>query len=74
MWKTGAMLIKGKVYKYQVKVYEVGSEYGIEGGKISKAYVSRDGVAVLNYERGWDLEPVDEDAALALGILMKEYN
>ena len=34
MWKTGAMLIKGKVYKYQVKVYEVGSEFGIDGGNV----------------------------------------
>jgi len=74
MWRTGAMLIRGKVYKYQVKVYEAGSEYGIEGGKISKAYVSRDGIAVVNYDRGWNLEPVDEGAALALGILLKEHN
>ena len=74
MWKEGAILVSGKVYHYEVKVYSSGSEYGIEGGKISKAYVSRDGVAILNYERGWDLEPVDEGAALALGILMKEYN
>jgi len=44
MWKTGAMLIKGKVYKYQVKVYEVGSEYGIEGGKFPRLMFSRDGV------------------------------
>ena len=52
MWKTGAMLIKGKVYKYQVKVYEVGSEFGIDGGKISKAWISLDGKAVVNYDRG----------------------
>ncbi|WP_337487801.1 DUF7678 domain-containing protein [Phascolarctobacterium faecium] len=74
MWKTGAMLIKGKVYKYQVKVYEVGSEFGIDGGKISKAWISLDGKAVVNYDRGWDIEPVDEDAEIALAILIKEHN
>ena len=74
MWKAGAMLIKGKVYKFQVKIYKISSKYGIDEGKIFKAYVSRDGVAVINYNRGWALEPVDEDAALALEILMKEYN
>ena len=74
MWKTGAMLIKGKVYKYQVKVYEVGSEFGIDGGKISKALISLDGKAVVNYDRGWDIEPVDEGAEIALAILIKEHN
>ena len=74
MWKTGAMLIKGKVYKYQVKVYEVGSEFGFDGGKISKAWISLDGKAVVNYDRGWDIEPVDEGAEIALAILIKEHN
>ncbi len=74
MWKTGAMLIKGKVYQYQVKVYEVGSEFGIDGGKISKAWISLDGKAVVNYDRGWDIEPVDEGAEIALAILIKEHN
>ena len=70
MWKTGAMLIKGKVYKYQVRVYEV----GIDGGKISKAWISLDGKAVVNYDRGWDIERVDEGAEIALAILIKEHN
>ena len=74
MWKTGAMLIKGKVYKDQVKGYEVGSEFGIDGGKISKAWISLDGKAVVNYDRGWDIEPVDEGAEIALAILIKEHN
>ena len=74
MCKTGAMLIKSKVYKYQVKVYEVGSEFGIDGGKISKAWISLGGKAVVNYDRGWDIEPVDEGAEIALAILIKEHN
>lgn len=74
MWKTGALLIHGKVYHYEVKVYEVGSEFGIDGGKISKVWVSCEGKAVLNYDRGWDVEPVSEEAELALAILMKEHN
>ena len=43
MWKEGAILIRGKVYKYQAKVYEEGSEYGIEGGRVSKVMIKHDG-------------------------------
>ena len=71
MWKSGAMLIHYKVYKFQAKVYEVGSEYGIDGEKISMAYIFRDGATVINYDRGWKLESMDKGAALALEILLK---
>ena len=74
MWTTGAILIKGKVYKYQVKHYVEGSQFGIENGKISKLFVTREGEIVLTYERGWDVKPVDEDSELCLAVLMKKYN
>ena len=47
MWKEGAILIRGKVYKYQAKVYEEGSEYGIEGGRVSKVMIKHDGEIVV---------------------------
>ena len=74
MWKTGAMLIKGKVYKFQAKVYEVGSKYGIDGGKISKLWISCEDMVVASYERGWDIKPASEDAEFAVAVLMKEHN
>ena len=74
MWKSGAMLIHGKVYKFQAKVYEVGSEYGIDGGKISKLWISCEDMIVASYERGWDVKPASEGAELAVAILMEEYN
>ena len=74
MWTTGAILIKGKVYKYQVKHFKNGSQFGIKEGRISKLFVTRDDMVVLNYDRGWDTEAQDEGTELCLAILMKEYN
>lgn len=74
MWKEGAILVRNKVYHYEVKVYSSGSEYGIEGGKISKLLIREGGKEVASYDRGWDVEPTSEEAGLALAILIKEHN
>ena len=57
-----------------MKSYDEGSIFGIDEGRISKVTLKRDGKEVCNYDRGWDIEPVDEDAQIALAILMKQYN
>jgi len=36
--------------------------------------LKRDGEIIANYDRGWDIEPLDSDAEIALAILMKEHN
>ena len=48
--------------------------YGIDEGRISKAMLKRNGITVCNYDRGWDVLPVDEDTETALEILKLEYN
>ena len=35
MWKEGSILIGGKGYRYWVKQFDEGSQYGIDGGRIS---------------------------------------
>ncbi len=74
MWKEGAILIGGKGYRYWVKHYEEGSQFGIDGGRISKLMIKRGGEIVCNYDRGWDVEAVDEDTEFALAILLKDFN
>ena len=74
MWKEGTILIGGKGYRYWVKHYERGSQYGIKGGRISKLMIKRDGEIVCNYDRGWDVEPVDTNTRVALEILLYDYN
>ena len=41
---------------------------------MSKLTLKRNGEIVYNFDRGLDVEAVDEDTELALAILLKEYN
>ena len=74
MWKEGTIGINGKGYRFWVKQFEEVSHWGIDGGRISKLMIKRDSEIVCNYDRGWDVKPVDEGAEMALAILMKDYN
>ncbi len=74
MWKEGSIKVHESVFHYWIKVFEEGSEFGIEGGKISKLMLKRDGQVVCNYERGWDKKPVDPDTQLAYEILVHGEN
>lgn len=80
-WHEGTIGIpqkdgSSKIAHYWVKAFEEGSEWGINGGKISKLSIKIDGEWVTNYDRGWDVKPADDDEAaqLAYCILLNEYN
>ena len=36
MWKEGSIKVNGEIFHYWMKQYEKGSEWGIDGGRISK--------------------------------------
>lgn len=74
MWKEGSIKVRDSIIRYWVKCYEKSSKFGIDNGRISKLMLKRKGEIVANYDRGWDIEPVDEDAEIALAILLLEYN
>lgn len=75
MWAEGSIKIENSIFHYWVKHCEEPSEdYGIDGGRISKLMLKRNGEITYNYDRGLDIEPVDEETEMALAILMKEYN
>jgi len=57
-----------------MKQYEEGSQFGIDGGRISKLMLKRNGKIVYNYDRGLDVAPVDENTAFALEILLHSEN
>ena len=80
-WHEGTIGIpqkdgSSKIAHYWVKAFEEGSEWGINGGKISKLSIKIDGEWIANYDRGWDVKPADDDEAaqLAYCILLNEYN
>lgn len=74
MKHEGSIKVGNSTFHYWVKSYDVGSHYGIDGGRISKASLQRDGIIVYNYDRGMDIPPADEETETALAILMKDYN
>ena len=59
------MWINGKIdgYRYEAKVYSIGSVHGINGGRVSKLSVCQeadnpclDDLAIYNYDRGLDFD------------------
>ena len=51
-------------YRFEAKVFDAGSEFGIDYGRISKLTVLKDGHHVANYQRGWDIRPGAEHAGV----------
>ena len=66
--------LNGKHYTAEAKVFDVGSQYGINGGRISKLGIRRTGYgAVYQYDRGSVLFPVDADAIDAKNIIVNLF-
>lgn len=59
---------------YTVKYFDEPGCFGINGGRISKLTISREGKTTCNYDRGWDMEPEDAATQAAAAILVREYN
>ena len=74
MWKEGTVSVNGEIFYYWLKQYEEGSEFGINGGRISKLTIKRSGREVYNYDRGEDIEPIDKNTETALAIILKSNN
>ena len=70
MWTKGT--ING--YDYCIKHFEEGSEYGINGGRISKLDIRKDGKIYANYDRGWDIKPTDKEVIAVFKEILNQYN
>jgi hypothetical protein len=55
-WLSG-YLTRSPDYTFAAKVFDLGNEYGIQGGRISKLEVRHQGKIVMNYDRAWDKQP-----------------
>ena len=54
MWHEGSIKIGKDIFHYWVKVAGEASEiFGLNGGRIIKLSLKRDGKWVSNYDRGW---------------------
>ena len=74
MWKRGKIKEYGSTFEYCMKVYDTGSHWGINSGKISKLEIRRDGRIVCNYDRGWDVKPADPETQQVLDFLLSCHN
>ena len=74
MWSKSYITIGKTRYYYCVKHYEEGSQFGINGGRISKMNIRRDNKTVYNYERGLDVPPADKEIEMAVKILLDKFN
>lgn len=73
-WKEGSIEVYGDIFLYYIKQFDKESRFGINGGRISKLMLKRNGEVVCNYDRGWDVHPVDECTKLALDLLLHSEN
>ncbi|WP_028125416.1 DUF7678 domain-containing protein [Eremococcus coleocola] len=73
MWERGQIEFEGQTYRYWLFAFEEGSEYGIEEGRISKLMLKREGEIVCNYDRGWDVYPIDEETEEVMMGLFFQY-
>ena len=74
MYPHGTIQIENETYTYDAKHFDAPSEYGIEGGRISKLGIRKGREVVLNYDRGWVIEPETEGAQLALLAICQKLN
>lgn len=50
-----------KDYDFSAKHYDLPSKCGINGGRTSKLSISKDDKMYVNYDRGWDIIPNNEE-------------
>lgn len=62
-----------RIAHYWVKTAEEDQEAGM--GRILKMQIKMDGETVVNYDRGWDIKPDENDQAImvAYSILIDSY-
>jgi hypothetical protein len=73
-WIDIAFDLDGKHYAAEAKVFDVGSQYGINRGRISKLCIRRTGDGVVyQYDRGSVFSPADADAIEAKNIIVNLF-
>ena len=71
-------------YHFEAKVFDTGSHYGIDGGRVSKLMIwdveirQQTGnlmkACIVNYDRGWDIKPEKAQDKQVLKTVLKRLN
>lgn len=60
-------------YLFQAKVFDRGSRFGIENGRVSKLEVSHSNATVMRYSRGWDTWPRSQEQFEVLQAILEGF-
>ena len=62
-------------FEFEAKVYDEGSQFGIDNGRVSKLGVYRDNPRgeVISYDRGWDTYPATPELEDLLDALLRFF-
>ncbi|QFT63782.1 hypothetical protein [Roseivivax sp. THAF30] len=71
---TDGCLVTLPEYEFQAKLYDEPSKHGIDGGRISKLDIRKDGELVASYDRGWSQEPETPEEKQALHTIKQELD
>ena len=73
-WIIGNITINNETYRVNAKVFLEDSEYGINGGPVSKLWVSDSNKdTIINYDRGWDVEPANKELYNIILKLVQDF-
>lgn len=75
MWIKGSFAVDGICFSYEAKVFDEGSQFGINGGRISKLNVRTTFTVntVMQYDRGWIVRPKTVFEEKALDYILNLY-
>ena len=75
IYYSGSVYAGGKrIADYSMKRYTDSSDYGINGGRISKLEIKDAGGHVfVSYDRGWDIAPAADNLEI-FNVIVKKYN
>lgn len=72
-WVSG--LVNDGDFYFESKLFDEGSVFGIDNGRVSKLTISIGNRwkgfdnCIINYDRGWDIEPEGEDVEVYEAVL-----
>ena len=67
--------LKGNIggFRFQAKVFDRGSKFGINQGRVSKLSVWDGSREIISYDRGWSIEPACDEHWKILWALLNYF-
>lgn len=75
-WMKGRVQIAGGTFLFTMMRFDEPSDFGIDCGRISKLTIrnERTDKEVINYDRGWEIQPKTKQAQAVLDWVLRNFN